>query len=361
MIGLRAAREGLGGIETALLHLAPRLALRGIDLTLFGRDAYADGTPPPGVREINLPHLHGKYLETISYAARATHLAKDYDLIHFHAQGPALFSALPRLRGQRVIVTVHGLDWARPKWNRAARMVLKLGEAQALKRAHKLVVVSQALHDHYRGQSRGHLLTIPNGICRDKTSPDPTYLANLGLKAGQYSLFLGRIVADKDCLTLIDAHQRLNSSWPLIFAGPPGHDADYQHRFQRAIEGARGIGWVGSVHGAQKAALLAGAGVFILPSKIEGLSIALLEALGAGLPIIASDIPPNREGAGDGAHYFPPGDSSALAKALEKVMGDEKMRLKLSRQAKTRAQGAFNWDHIADQYARLYFETLGIA
>ena len=58
-----------------------------------------------------------------------------YDVVHIHAEGPAAMCFLPKLHGKKVVVTVHGLDWARAKWGGFATKYIKFGERQAVKQA----------------------------------------------------------------------------------------------------------------------------------------------------------------------------------------------------------------------------------
>lgn len=83
-----------------------------------------------GMRLVRLPTIRSKHLETVIHTFLGTvhALTQRYDLVHYHALGPALFSFLPRLAGEKTAVTVQGLDWQRKKWGRLASAVLLLGE-----------------------------------------------------------------------------------------------------------------------------------------------------------------------------------------------------------------------------------------
>lgn len=74
----------------------------------------------------------------------------NYDVVHVHAEGPALFCWLPKLMGKRVIVTVHGLDWTRAKWqNGIASKCIKLGEEMAVRYADELIVLSHGMKQYF--------------------------------------------------------------------------------------------------------------------------------------------------------------------------------------------------------------------
>ena len=76
---------------------------------------------------------------TSSFSAACKAAIGKYDVVHIHAEGPAFFSFIPRWFGKRVVVTVHGLDWARAKWGRFASWYIKTGEKNAVKYADEIV------------------------------------------------------------------------------------------------------------------------------------------------------------------------------------------------------------------------------
>lgn len=78
------------------------------------------------MRLLRLPTWRSKHLETVIHTALSTAhaITQDYDVIHYHALGPALFAFVPRLFGVKTAVTVQGLDGRRRKWGRLAAAVL---------------------------------------------------------------------------------------------------------------------------------------------------------------------------------------------------------------------------------------------
>lgn len=71
-----------------------------------------------------------------------------YDVVHIHAEGPAAMCWLPKLHGKKVIVTVHGLDWARAKWGGLATKYIKFGEKQAVRHADEIIVSSHGVQEY---------------------------------------------------------------------------------------------------------------------------------------------------------------------------------------------------------------------
>lgn len=357
MIGLRAPHEGLGGVEEVVRQLAPRLVARGISLTLFCRGRYVDQTAlPAGVTVVPLPSLTGKHAETFSYAALAALRARRFDLVHLHAHGSSLMSWIPRLRGQRLVVTLHARDPLRPKWGRIARGALLAGEALALRLAHAVVVVSPELAEHCRGRARGRLVVIQNGVEIPALEPATELLGPLGLHPGGYGLFLGRVVRDKGLDLAVAAWEGMAVDAPLIVAGPEADGGAWVTGLKAAAARDPRVRLVGPVSGRLKAQLLTHAGVFVLPSRVEGHSLALLEAMAHGRCIVASDIRANRETLAETGHLVEPESVPALRRALQNSLDHPEAAEALGQAARRRAQALYGWDRAADAHAALYRE-----
>jgi glycosyltransferase involved in cell wall biosynthesis len=103
----------------------------------------------------------------------------------------------------------------------------------------------------------------------------------------------------------------------------------------------------GFLSGPQVQELLSHAGIFALPSSHEGLPISLLEAMRLGTPIIASDIPANRETGLDDNCYFPVGDTAALAMRLREVAAASSHERKIIAAGLRATCKRYNWDEIA--------------
>ncbi len=115
------------------------------------------------------------------------------------------------------------------------------------------------------------------------------------LESDSYVLFLGRLVPEKHVHTLIRAYRQVPGSTPLVIAGPGSHSPEYVEELTRLAGEDDRVRMLGPRYGEEKAWLLHNAAAFVQPSSIEGLPIALLEALAAGCYPIVSSIPENLE------------------------------------------------------------------
>lgn len=358
MVGLRAPWGVEGGVEQAVAELAPRLVAAGCQVSVYCRGRYNPygSILKEGVQLIDLPTVYGRGMEAFLHSALAAPVAAlHHDIVHLHAAGPALFSPLPRLLGRKVVVTLHGKDWEREKWGLAARGLLRLGASVAGRSASHLIGVSEALSQWARRFSLP-VSHIPNGVSPHQFVPWNSDVFP-GLSPGGYDLYLGRLVPEKELHTLFEAIQLSGRHLPVVVAGGSSESTPYAARLRQ--EAPSVVRFVGSRFGAEKAMLLSHARSFLFPSRVEGFSIALLEAMAAGLPVVASDIPPNFEALGDLSTRIPPGDVGAWAAALRLL--DETPLESLRRQGmalQARAHTYFSWSQAVDQTLAVYRSVL---
>ncbi|HKW16056.1 MAG TPA: glycosyltransferase [Terriglobales bacterium] len=165
-IGGRGVAAKYSGIETYYEEVGERLASMGYDITVYCRTYFTSTTAEyRGMRVLRLPTIRTKHLETLVHTLLSTVHAcfSNYDIIHYHALGPAMFAFLPRIFGKKTIVTVQGLDWKRKKWRTPARTLLRLGEWSSARLPNETVVVSRALQQHYLSRYKKNCLYVPNG------------------------------------------------------------------------------------------------------------------------------------------------------------------------------------------------------
>jgi glycosyltransferase involved in cell wall biosynthesis len=349
VVGLRAPGAE-GGVEQAVAALAPRLADRGCEITVFCRPGYAPpGARWRGVRLVDVPTVRRKHLEAIVHTTLSmpSLVRGGYDVVHLHAIGNALLSFVPRAAGIPTVVTVHGLDWKRAKWGPVARVALRAGAAAASTFADAVIAVSAETAASFDGAVR-----IPNGV--DPIAFQPLSAAGIADLEPGYLLYVGRIVPEKDLETLIRAHAASGSARPLVIVGSAGHDHAHLDHLRGLVRSD--VRFVGPRFGEQKAALLHHAAAFATASRLEGLPLALLEAMSAGRAVIASDIAPHRELVPDDriGRRVPAGDVAAWALALGSVGRADGT----GEAARDRAVREYGWDPVADRTVAVYRDVL---
>ena len=358
-IGGRGVISKYSGIETYYEETGERLAAMGHLVTVYCR-TYS--TPPvaeyKGLRVVRLPTICSKHLETVVHTFLSTlHvLTQPCDIVHYHALGPALFSFIPRLTGKKTVVTVQGLDWQRKKWGHIASAVLRIGEYAAVSLPSQTMVVSRTLRQHYSDRYRADTRYVPNGgLLRERRAPDRIF--QWGLQPQRYILFLGRFSPEKGCHLLLDAYERLDTDVKLVLAGGSGFCDEYSGELKTHTSNRiRMLDWVS---GDALDELLTNAMLFVLPSDLEGLSLALLDAMGAGVCVLASDIPENREAVEDAGFTFRRGDPVDLAERLRFLIANPSLREAAGAAAKLRIREQYLWSGVASKVEQTYFEMMG--
>jgi glycosyltransferase involved in cell wall biosynthesis len=278
------------------------------------------------------------------------------DAVHSHEFTMAVYgAAAARLAGRRHVITFHGNQTMTSVWRR------RVAVRWALRASCATVAVSEATRQDLAASlgippSRIHL--IRNGIPLRPGRPDQIR-TELGLTPGELLIVaVGNLTPRKAHWVLLEAlvelrREGFDPPWHVAVAGR-GPERDRLEAFAREHRIDHRVHLLGVRDDVPD--LLAAAQVFVMPSLWEGLPLAVLEAMHAGLPIVASEasgipeaITPDVEGV-----LVAPGDPAAFARALRRVMGDEGLRARLGAAAQRRARAAFTIAGMADQYEVLY-------
>ena len=204
-------------------------------------------------------------------------------------------------------------------------------------------------------------MAIPNGV----PVPATPWQRRPDWRASPRAAFVGRLAPEKGLDTLIDA-------WPAVRAAYPDGPADPDRRRSRAAAlearvAARGLalgpGQAVEMPGAatDATAALRDVDLFVLPSREEGMSIALLEAMALGVPAVASSIPGNRRLIGDFKHgrLAPPDDPEGLARVIIEQWANFDRAFHMSRAARSRVEQEFSIRIVARKHLELFRRFAG--
>jgi len=304
-----------------------------------------------------------KFLEAFIHTRKAVYEAKKLnpDIVHIHAIGPSLFVPLAKRLGMKVVMTHHGPDYKRAKWNMIARAVLRKGEARGCRNADAVICISQEISQWARDAFKRETVMIPNGVDMPRVAQTDEALKRFGLVKGRYVLAVGRFVPEKGFGELIEAFKiasgvlrpRNDGSWKLVITGDADHEDAYSRKLKEQAARNPGVVLTGFLSGVPLKEIYAHAGLFVLPSHYEGLPIVLLEALRYGLSCVVSDIPANRDVGLTEERYFKPGDVQGMAEKIGEFVSRPLSKTEREFQAQLVAR-KFNWDRIAEQTFQVY-------
>ncbi len=359
MLGTKGIPATWGGIERHVEEIAVRLVAMGHDVTVYCRPYYTTTEKDryKGVHLKKLPTVPSKNLDAAVHTFMATmHLMlEDYDIVHYHAIGPATFSILSRMAGKNTVVTVHGLDWQREKWGKPARLFLKLGERASIWFPYRTITVSKFLKSYLEDKYERPVTYIPSAVT-DPIYRPPDKIKEYGLGGEDYILFIARLVPEKGCQYLIEAYERLKPDLKLVIAGGSSHSEEYVRELQSHASDK--IIFTGYVYAETVQELYSNAYCYVHPSTIEGLPVTLLEAVAYGNCIIASNIPANMEVAEDIGVIFESQNVDDLCRALSTVMSNPALAKELGERAKTRGVVEYNYDSVTEKTVEAYRSIL---
>ena len=274
------------------------------------------------------------------------------DIVHIHAEGPAAICWLPKLKGKKVIVTIHGLDWARSKWGGFASKYIKWGEKEAVRRADEIIVLSRGLQDYFEREYHRKTVYLPNGISKPTKKEANEITKQWGLSKDSYVLFLGRIVPEKGLHYLLDAWKEIHTDKKLVIAGGSSDTNEFMDSLQKNC--SKNIIFTGFQQGQVLEELFSNAYLYTLPSDLEGMSLSLLEAMSYGNCCLVSDIPENAEVVEDKAVLFHQSSTEDLKIKLQQLLDDEEQVAQYKSSASDYITSKYNWDDVVDKTLSLY-------
>jgi exopolysaccharide biosynthesis WecB/TagA/CpsF family protein len=349
ILGTRGVPANYGGFETFAEQLGRRLAARGHDVTVYGRvSSVPRGTRAYlGMRIVRLPAPRAKYFETvINTLFAALHaLTQRYDIVYVcnSANVPAVM--LLRLFGRRVVLNVDGLEWKRRKWSVIGRAYYRLCAWTAARLPVHVVTDALVIQTYYTEVYRRHTDYFPYGTDLEPV-PDDGTLADLGLEAGRYVLYVSRLEPENNAHVVIEAYSKVTTDLPLAIVGDAPYSTDYIASLH-ATEDPR-VRFLGAIYGSGYKILRSHATAYTQATEVGGTHPALVEAMGFGNTILANEVPEHRETLGDAGLYYR--GAAELAAQLQKVLDDPALAKRLARRAHERARKMYGWDAITDSY-----------
>ncbi len=369
-IGQKGIPAHIGGVERYVDEVAVRMAKKGHEVFVYVRDHY---TPKnlknyKGVKLVHLPTIKTKHLDAITHTFLSTihALFQNYDAIHYHSLGPSTLSFIPKIfcRKTAVISTYQSQDYGHHKWGFFARTYLRLGEMITLKVPDKTISVTDYLRNYGLKQYGEDSIVIPNGVTLFKKASSLNVFKKWSLKKKMYVLAVSRLVAHKEIHTLFQAFinlkalGKIDKEFKLVVAGGGSYTDSYVRELKTMIRGRRDIVLAGVQKGEKLASLYKNAAFFVQPSRAEGLSLALLEAMGMGLAPLVSDIPENLSAIYGNGYVFRMGDIFDLMSKLEYSISHQTEMRVMGEKARQMAKEAYNWDKIVDDIESVYDEAV---
>lgn len=362
-IGQKGIPTIYGGVERHVEELAVRMANLGYEVFVYTRPYY---TPRKlkkfkKVNLISIRSIKTKHLDAITHTFFATihALFSHYDIIHYHGVGPSLLSLLPRIfkPQSKVVVTFHCLDRKHGKWGVLAKKVLSFGEWTACFFPHQTIAVSKNIQKYCWKYYHQSVCYIPNGIVVNKERIKSDLIKKkFHLEPKEYFLIVSRLIPHKNIEEAIKIFLTFKKYKLVIVGG--GSFTDKYEKFLKALAGNnKNIIFTGTQTGEILKQFYQNALAFVLPSKNEGLSISVLEALSYQLPVVVKNIADHEEliNAGVVTSY---NQSNDLREKVRKIIRSPQANERAGYIGQQYLKKNYSWNKIIKETNSLYNDLI---
>lgn len=364
-----------GGLTTSLPHFCAALESTGRYQSPLGAFCLPDEeTIPPGAdssESIVFPSGRLRWMTDSRLRRSLSGRIERASAVHIHGlwqEHGAVASQLAQVLGKPYIFSAHGMlePWALRSKRWKKKVYWSLLEKRNLEGARCLRALTRSEAEHYRDAGlRQPIVIIPNGVeVPAEICPEPFYDRYPQLRGRRLLLFLGRIHPKKGLALLCQSWASICRDYPdaqLILAGPDSEGTKVLLEAQISALGIESrVTFAGMLRGNEKWAALRAATVFLLPSYSEGFSIAVLEAMGAGIPVIVSRQCYFPEVETSGSGWVIEVEATSLSRALRECLALSASELAmLGTNGRRLVKSRFQWDVVGRQTADVIDWILG--
>lgn len=361
-----------GGTERTVYEISKRLVRRGNQVTILTLDvdgcekrAQIEGIDIHRMCAISVTKLLGAQLTVSPFSLReASRIIRSIhpDIIHAHNiyfSLTAIAPAIKRLSRLPLVTTLHlpKMQYGRPLLDVLIQTYEKTVGRLIVRFSDKLIAVSKPVLMYAIDELKAPLSRVshvPNGV---DTS---FYSLNNQKRENVIITYIGRLISNKGPQYLVQAAPHIIKAHPeaqiyLVGEGPLKDRLMQQVASQRLEEHIHFLGNVSST-----LPILQATTIFVRPSLTEGMSLAILEAMACGLPVVASSLGGNVEiiENGETGYLVPPADSRALAEAIGILLGNNEIATELGRNARKKIEMFYDWEQITDQTLKNYLSLM---
>lgn len=355
ILGTRGIPAGHGGFETFAERLALYLVSRGTRVTVYcqsgqGEDLAGREDFWRGIRRVHFGTRLKGAGGTIEFDMKSVrHVLGQVGVDLVLGYNTAVFNTLQRIMGRRVFMNMDGIEWQRQKWAPHERMWLKFNEYVGAKISNMPIADHPEIARHIENRTGISPVMIPYGadpVMAFETEP----LSRFDVAPGRYFVSIARIEPENSILEIVRAFSRARTGMKFVVLGR----IDPQNPYHRKILSASGQNVIlpGAIYDdITVKALRFHARAYFHGHQVGGTNPSLVEALGAGSPVIAHDNRFNRWTAGRGQAFF--SDVEQCTNELRRLAFDDVAVHKARIAARSRHHESFRWSDVLHAYEAL--------
>lgn len=360
ILGTRGIPAHHGGFETFAEHFSLYLKNKGWSVTVYCQEK---GHGPVweddwnGVKRVHIPVTQEGAKGTIVFDWKSTLCAaKQRGIILTLGYNTAAFCAIYRLKGKKNIINMDGIEWQRDKWSFTERAWLYLNEKLGAWLGNHLVADHPEIKNHLaQFVSRNKIKVIPyTAVLLD--SADQSLLEPFGLKRGRFVLLIARPEPENSILDIVQAYTAEKRGMPLVVLG--AYEPKLNRYQKKVMDKANGeVLFAGAIYDQEVVqALRFYARFYVHGHTVGGTNPSLVEALGAGSPVLAHDNRFNRWVAGNNALFF--ASRQECRNHIHKLLKDDNLVKSMKIASKRQFEKRFSSQVVHGAYETLITEYI---
>lgn len=359
ILGIRNIPASHGGFETFAENLSIYLVERGWDVTVYCQESNDE---MPGVCETMWEGVRRVHIGVSGNDAKAT-VVFDYlsirnalgrkGLVLTLGYNTALFNLWFRVAGRKNLINMDGIEWRRDKWSWYEKAWLYLNERVGCLVGSQLIADHPEISNHLATRVRSNkLVMIPYGA-RRIDSADIRLLDKYDLKKREYAMVVARPEPENSIWEIVSAFSAKPRGKSLVVLGNYDETNSYHRRVLN--DASKEVRFLGAIYDHDCLdALRFYSCLYLHGHTVGGTNPSLVEALGAGQPVMAQDNKYNRWVAGAGAVFFRGRDD--CSRHLDALLSNERDLLNMAMFSRKRFEKEFTWDIVLRQYEELLLQ-----
>lgn len=298
----------------------------------------------------------------------APRIVQDYDIVHLHGVWDPMIRVVAdaaTVAGKPLVLTPHGMlnAWSMRQGVAKKWLAMRLGWKGMLERVAVVHALNAAEAEYARAFcTNAEMAVIANGVYPpdfENGDGGRAFRAAVPVVGDRpYLLFLSRLAEQKGPDLLVKAFAKISGDVRLVMAGPDYGMLEELKRLVAEMGLGERVVFPGPLFGAVKKSALAGCRAFVLPSRHEGFSMALLEAMASGRPVVFTTACEFPAAATAGAGLACEVDADGIAEGLRGILGDEGRAEEMGRVGRGMIERDYTWGVIAERMAKVYGSVL---
>lgn len=325
ILGSRGIPANYGGFETFAERLSLYLVSQGWEVTVYCQDESKKEIEEEewnSIRLIHIPSSSSNAIGTIIFDWKSTlHAAKQDGIMLTLGYNTAIFSFWYALKGVTNLINMDGMEWHRQKWNALEKTWLFMNERIGSWLADRLIADHPEIKAHLATHTPPEKITVIPYGAEPVIDADSALLEPYNLIPNQYILIVARAEPENSILEIVSAFSRKTRNRKLVVLGRYFPDVLYHKKVMEAASDE--VVFLGSIYDKAVISALRFYGrLYVHGHTVGGTNPALVEALAAGMPVLAQDNRFNRWVAGSGAGYFK--DENECDREFDRLLDDQR-------------------------------------